>query len=62
MSHWCKQHPRYAAKRMPNSLCRKCFLLFFLKNPEDKDRLREQYVEAEKLREAYASRALPTES
>lgn len=52
MSHWCKQHPRYAAKRTPGSVCGDCWALFFLKNPEEKDRLKETYQEAERLREA----------
>lgn len=34
MSDYCKEHPRYSAKRAPNSLCGDCFKLWFLKNPE----------------------------
>ena len=56
MSHWCNQHPRYAAKRTPGSLCGECWRLYFLKNPEEKGRLKETYQEAERLREAMASR------
>ncbi|MDH5667851.1 MAG: hypothetical protein OEY86_07570 [Nitrospira sp.] len=52
MSDWCKEHPRYSAKRTPNSVCGRCWVLYFIKNPEEKDRLRETYREAEGLREA----------
>lgn len=34
MSDYCKAHPRYSAKRPPNSLCGRCFELYFLRNPE----------------------------
>lgn len=34
MSDYCPQHPRYSAKRAPNSLCGNCFRLWFLRNPE----------------------------
>lgn len=34
MSHWCKTHPAYSAKREPRSLCGHCWMLYFLKNPE----------------------------
>lgn len=34
MSHWCKLHPRYEAKREPNSVCGDCWHLWHLKNPE----------------------------
>lgn len=34
MSHWCKSHPRYEAKREPNSVCGDCWHLWHLKNPE----------------------------
>jgi hypothetical protein len=34
MSHFCTVHPRYEAKRAPNSICGKCWQLFFYKNPE----------------------------
>jgi len=50
MSDWCKSHPRYSAKKMPNSLCGKCFQLYFLKNPEVKPRLEETYADLEKVR------------
>ncbi len=33
---WCNQHPRYSAKRQPNSICGRCWSLWFLRNPEDK--------------------------
>ncbi len=41
MSDWCKEHPRYSAKRMPNSICGECWKLYFIRNPEDKERLQE---------------------
>jgi len=34
MSHFCKDHPRYEAKREPKALCGDCYRLWFLKNPE----------------------------
>lgn len=34
MSHWCQSHPKYEAKREPNSLCGECWRLWFFKNPE----------------------------
>lgn len=50
MSHWCATHPRYSAKRQPNSLCGDCWKLWFLRNPEEKERLTDTYREAEALR------------
>ena len=35
MSHWCKSHPTYSAKRQPKSICGDCWRLWFLRNPED---------------------------
>lgn len=49
MSHWCATHPRYSAKRKPNSVCGECWKLYFLKNPEAKQIAHESYVELEKL-------------
>lgn len=36
MSHWCTQHPKYEAKRQPNSLCGRCWQLYFFSHPEEK--------------------------
>jgi hypothetical protein len=38
MSDWCPTHTRYSAKRPPNSLCGKCWELYFYHCPEDRDR------------------------
>lgn len=38
MSHWCKRHPRYEAKRTPKAICGDCWALFLLKNPEHPNR------------------------
>jgi hypothetical protein len=37
MSHFCQTHPRYEAKREPNSLCGECWTLWFYRCPERKD-------------------------
>lgn len=37
MADYCKQHPRYSAKKEPNSLCGKCFELWFIRCPEERD-------------------------
>lgn len=36
MSDWCKLHPKYGAKRRPVTQCSRCWKLYFLKNPEEK--------------------------
>lgn len=36
MSNWCRSHPKYEAKRKPQSLCGQCWKLYFLCNPEKK--------------------------
>jgi hypothetical protein len=51
MSHFCTVHPRYEAKREPNSLCGKCWLLFFYKNPEQKREFRDTYTKRSWKRE-----------
>jgi hypothetical protein len=38
MSHFCQTHPRYEAKREPNSTCGDCWQLYHYKNPELKDK------------------------
>lgn len=53
MMHWCKEHPRYEAKRRPGSLCGKCWQLWFMRNPEQKVVAQESYVELSKMREDY---------
>lgn len=35
--HWCEEHPRYEAKREPNSLCGRCYELWYLRCPERKE-------------------------
>ena len=42
MSHYCQTHPRYEAKREPNSLCGECWRLWFLKNPEPRSERRDR--------------------
>lgn len=32
--NWCAAHPKYSAKRQPNSLCGDCWRLWFLRCPE----------------------------
>lgn len=49
MSHWCKSHPRYSAKREPNSLCGDCWAIWFYRCPEAKPALQQVYAEAEKI-------------
>ena len=46
MSHYCKSHPRYEAKREPNSICGRSWELFSYKNPEAKDVRKRTYQEA----------------
>lgn len=49
MSDYCKEHPRYSAKREPNSICGTCWRLWGLRNPElkhDGDRIRAEAMEA----------------
>ena len=36
MSHFCKVHPTYSAKREPNSLCGTCWTLYFYRCPEQR--------------------------
>lgn len=36
MVRQCKSHPRYKAKREPNSVCGDCWLLWYLKHPKVK--------------------------
>lgn len=36
MSHFCPSHPRYSAKREPNSLCGRCWVLYFYRCPEER--------------------------
>lgn len=50
MSHFCKEHPRYEAKREPSGLCGACWRLYFYKNPEAKEGLMRVYREAEGLK------------
>jgi hypothetical protein len=47
---WCKTHPRYSAKREPFGLCKRCWSLYFYKNPEAKEVLQRTYREAEALK------------
>jgi hypothetical protein len=35
MSQWCQSHPTYSAKKEPNSLCGKCWSLWFYRCPEE---------------------------
>lgn len=49
MSHYCKAHPRYSAKREPNSLCGECWRLYFYRCPEAKPGLEQVYREADSL-------------
>lgn len=53
MADYCKSHPRYSAKRMPKSLCGKCFELYFLAHPEDKQRVVETYTDLAKLQDDF---------
>lgn len=53
MMAWCKTHPRCSAKRMPNSLCGRCFQLYFLKNPEEKTVVLETYEELSKMKDDF---------
>ena len=50
MSHYCGEHPRYEAKREPQSSCRLCWKLYLYKNPEAKADLQRTYQEAEALK------------
>ena len=49
MSHYCKDHPKYEAKREPYGSCRLCWKLWFYRNPEAKEVLQREYREAEDL-------------
>lgn len=52
MSHYCASHPRYEAKREPNSLCGRCWKLWHLRCPEqrhDGERIRTDHAEAEAM-------------
>lgn len=52
MSDYCPSHPRYSAKREPNSLCGKCFELWHLRCPElkhDGERIEMEAEEAKAL-------------
>lgn len=42
MMDWCASHPKYEAKRKPNSLCGRCWALYFIKNPEDRNPVEER--------------------
>lgn len=53
MSDWCKAHPRYSAKRMPKSLCGKCWSLYFIKNPEERCIIRQAVADMEAMRKDY---------
>lgn len=44
---WCSEHPRYEAKRKPNSLCGRCWELYFIKNPEDRHPVEERRTQEE---------------
>lgn len=49
MSDWCSSHPRYSAKREPNSICGTCWSLWHLRNPElkhDGGRILRDHAEA----------------
>jgi len=37
MSHWCKSHPQYAARRQPASYCSRCWQLWHFRCPELKE-------------------------
>lgn len=50
MSHWCKSHPRYEAKRKPRSTCEDCWKLYFLKNPDEKQEVLDTYEELAKMK------------
>lgn len=49
MSDWCVSHPKYSAKRKPNSLCGRCWALWFIRNPEEKIELHETYSELRQM-------------
>lgn len=59
MGHYCKEHPRYEAKRKPGSICGRCWELYFLRNPEEKRVAIESYAELEKMREDFTGQDLP---
>lgn len=49
MADWCEVHPKYSAKREPNSVCGKCWSLWLLRCPERKgeDRMIAQEMKEE---------------
>lgn len=53
MMYWCKEHPRYSAKRKPGSLCGRCWALWFLRNPEERTIVQESYEDLSKMREDF---------
>lgn len=53
MSHYCKSHPRYEAKRKSGSTCRACWKLYFLKNSEEKQEVLDTYEELAKMKGDY---------
>lgn len=54
MSHWCKDHPRYEGQnRKPGSGCKRCWELYFLRNPEEKQEVMDTYEELAKMKEKF---------
>lgn len=47
--NWCVSHPKYSAKKEPNSLCGTCWQLYFYRCPEAKVGLTQVYREAEAI-------------
>ena len=51
MSHYCKDHPKYEAKREPSDeSCHRCWQLYNYAHPEAKEVLQREYREAEELK------------
>jgi len=51
MSEYCQVHPRYSARREPNSLCGRCWQLWHLRCPEIKHD--GERIKADQAEEAY---------
>lgn len=49
MSHYCREHPKYEAKREPSGLCKVCWRLYAYSHPEAMEVLKREYKEAEDL-------------
>lgn len=70
MSSYCPEHPRYSAKRAPNSSCGKCWSLWHLRCPElkhDGKRILRDHAEAiaerlaEKVQRGHAGERIKAE-